>query len=75
LTSADHKGLRSSVRSPFYLTEHGPQYAPRAAASDGTGALALQWDETSPVDDKTTKVSFKFTGKPNKLTLSIERRS
>ena len=43
--------------------------------------LILQWDETfdvgadtgTPVDDKDYQVPFKFTGKLNKLTLSIER--
>jgi arylsulfatase len=43
--------------------------------------LILQWDETfdvgadtgTPVDDRDYQVPFKFTGKLNKLTLSIER--
>ena len=41
----------------------------------------LQWDENldvgsdtgSPVDDKDYQVPFKFTGKINKITLSIDR--
>jgi arylsulfatase A-like enzyme len=43
--------------------------------------IALQWDETfdvgadtgTPVDDQDYQVPFKFTGKLNKLTISIER--
>ena len=43
--------------------------------------LILQWDETfdvgadtgTPVDDKDYQVPFKFTGKLNKLTLTIDR--
>ena len=43
--------------------------------------LILQWDENfdigadtgTPVDDKDYQVPFKFTGKLNKLTLTIER--
>jgi hypothetical protein len=43
--------------------------------------LILPWDETfdvgadtgTPVYDKTNQVPFKFTGKLNKPTLSIER--
>jgi len=43
--------------------------------------LILQWDETfdvgadtgTPVDDNDYQVPFRFTGKLNKLTLSIER--
>jgi arylsulfatase len=43
--------------------------------------LILQWDETfdvgadtgTPVDDKDYQVPFQFTGKLNKLTLSIDR--
>ena len=41
----------------------------------------LQWDENldvgsdtgSPVDDKDYQVPFKFTGKINKITLTIDR--
>jgi len=43
--------------------------------------LILQWDENfdtgadtgTPVDDKDYQVPFKFTGKINKLTLTIDR--
>ena len=43
--------------------------------------LILQWDENfdigadtgTPVDDKDYQVPFKFTGKTNKLTLTIDR--
>jgi arylsulfatase A-like enzyme len=43
--------------------------------------LTLQWDETfdigadtgTPVDDKDYQVPFKFTGKINKITLTIDR--
>jgi hypothetical protein len=43
--------------------------------------LILQWDENfdvgadtgTPVDDKDYQVPFKFTGKLNKLTLTIDR--
>jgi arylsulfatase len=46
-----------------------------------TVPLILQWDETfdvgadtgTPVDDRDYQVPFRFTGKLNKLTLSIER--
>ena len=46
-----------------------------------TVPLILQWDETfdvgadtgTPVDDKDYQVPFRFTGKLNKLTLSIDR--
>ena len=46
-----------------------------------TVPLILQWDENfdvgadtgTPVDDKDYQVPFKFTGKLNKLTLSIDR--
>ena len=43
--------------------------------------LILQWDENfdvgadtgTPVDDKDYQVPFRFTGKLNKLTLTIDR--
>jgi hypothetical protein len=43
--------------------------------------LILQWDENldvgsdtgTPVDDKDYQVPFKFTGKINKITLTIDR--
>jgi arylsulfatase len=46
-----------------------------------TVPLILQWDETfdvgadtgTPVDDRDYQVPFRFTGKLNKLTLSMER--
>jgi arylsulfatase len=50
-------------------------------AMERTIPMILQWDETfdvgadtgTPVDDKDYQVPFKFTGKLNKLTLSIDR--
>jgi hypothetical protein len=46
-----------------------------------TIGLFMQWDETfdvdsdtgTPVDDQDYQVPFKFTGKLNKLTLTIDR--
>jgi hypothetical protein len=46
-----------------------------------SSTLILQWDENfgigadtgTPVDDKEYQVPFKFTGKLNKLTLTIDR--
>ena len=46
-----------------------------------TVPVILQWDETfdigsgtgTPVDDKDYQVPFKFTGKINKITLTIDR--
>ena len=48
---------------------------------DHTIGLIMQWDETfdvgsdtgTPVDDQDYQVPFKFTGKLNKLTLTIDR--
>ena len=48
---------------------------------DHTIPLIMQWDETfdigsdtgTPVDDEDYQVPFKFTGKLNKLTLTIDR--
>jgi hypothetical protein len=40
---------------------------------NGTGVLILQWGETSAGGRQDYQVPFKFTGKLNKLTLSVER--
>ena len=48
---------------------------------ENTIPLIMQWDETfdigsdtgTPVDDQDYQVPFKFTGKLNKLTLTIDR--
>ena len=48
---------------------------------DHTLPLILQWDENfdvgadtgTPVDDQDYQVPFRFTGKLNKLTLTIDR--
>ena len=48
---------------------------------DRTLPLILQWDENfdvgadtgTPVDDQDYQVPFRFTGKLNKLTLTIDR--
>jgi arylsulfatase len=48
---------------------------------DRTLPIILQWDENfdigadtgTPVDDKDYQVPFRFTGKLNKLTLTIDR--
>jgi hypothetical protein len=49
--------------------------------TDRTLPLILQWDENldvgsdtgTPVDDKDYQVPFKFTGKINKITLTVDR--